>query len=73
LANFKTLVSVSIQISDFDCVKFDFGRETELKKKRLRSFSICVRVKLDRCNKGDGNLQLTFIVQSSFGETQPKG
>jgi hypothetical protein len=57
MPNFAVLVSVGIQISDFDCVKFDFGREMELKEqKSLRSFSICVLVKLDHCNKGGRNL-----------------
>jgi hypothetical protein len=33
MPNFAVLVSVGIQISDFDRIKFDFGREMELQKK----------------------------------------
>jgi hypothetical protein len=41
MADFAVLVSIGTQNFDFDRVKFDSGREMELKKS-LRSFSICV-------------------------------
>jgi hypothetical protein len=43
MADVAVLVTLAIQISDFDRVKFDSGREMELKKKETFAFLFYLR------------------------------
>lgn len=47
MADFAVPVSPGIQISDFDRVKLDSGREMELKKKATSAFHFYLRTSED--------------------------
>ena len=73
MADFAVLVSLGIQISDFDSVKFDSGGGNEIKKKVCFPFPFAYEWSWTTVTKAVKICSSSFTVQSSFGQTQTKG